>query len=359
MLVRFVLWALALAAATGVVVGLIMPERRLVHLAAGTAGATCSLLVLLSAMWVDYDVDAFAEPRFEGALERAPELLDAVEREYGNLQGLQDRAQVLAGQLQILAQQAANPALLAQSPREVRILHISDVHLNPVGLEVAANLAEQFDVEAILDTGDLTSYGLPLEANIGALLEELPVPYFFVPGNHDSPANRAAIGRRRNVTVIDREIVDIAGVKVLGIPDPLYSVDSGDGGVTGREAREARERSAGAVARLVERLEPDVLAVAGLQLAAESTGSVPLVVSGDVHRRSEEVVDGTRLLTVGSTGAGGLGSFTVDTDQPYEAEILRFVDGRLAVLDYVTLSGLSGNFTIDRVVYEQGADDDS
>lgn len=352
LLLRFVLWAFALAVATGVVVGLIMPERRWLHLGAGVGGGVVAVLLLLAAVWIDYDVDAFAEPRFEGALERAPELLDAVEREYGNLQGLQDRAQVLASQLQILAQQAANPALLAESPREVRILHVSDIHLNPVGLEVAANLAEQFDVEAILDTGDLTSYGLPLEANIGALLEQLPVPYYFVPGNHDSAANRAAIARRRNVTVIDKEIVEIGGVRILGIPDPRYSVDAADGGVSGPDARAARERAAGRVADLVEALDPDVLAVAGLQLGSASTGLVPLVISGDLHRRTEEVVDGTGLLTVGSTGAGGLGSFTVDTDQPYEAEILRFVDGRLAVLDYVTLSGLSGNFTIDRIVYE-------
>ena len=54
-----------------------------------------------------------------------------------------------------------------------------------------------------------------------------------------------------------------------------------------------------------------MLAVAGLAMADQSVGHVPLVICGDVHERTEHEKDGTRLLTVGSTGATGLGSFTV------------------------------------------------
>ena len=75
------------------------------------------------------------------------------------------------------------------------------------------------------------------------------------------------------------------------------------------------------------------------------------MISGDIHKRSEKDVDGTRLLTVGSTGATGLGSFTRSDDRPYEAEVLHFVNGHLTVLDYVTVKGPSGAFTVDRVIY--------
>ena len=44
------------------------------------------------------------------------------------------------------------------------ILHISGIHSNPLGLEVARQLAASFRVDAVLDTGDLTSFGLPVEA---------------------------------------------------------------------------------------------------------------------------------------------------------------------------------------------------
>ena len=77
----------------------------------------------------------------------------------------------------------------------------------------------------------------------------------------------------------------------------------------------------------------------------ESMGEVPLVICGDIHERSEREEEGTRVLTVGSTGATGLGSFTVEEDRPYEAEILHFVDGRLVSLDYVTVKGPTGAFT--------------
>ena len=62
--------------------------------------------------------------------------------------------------------------------------------------------------------------------------------------------------------------------------------------------------------------------------------------------------DGTRLLTVGSTGATGLGSFVVDDNLAYQAQLLHFVDGELRVLDYLSLQGISGNYTIQRTVIE-------
>jgi hypothetical protein len=60
-------------------------------------------------------------------------------------------------------------------------------------------------------------------------------------------------------------------------------------------------------------------------------------------------------LTVGSTGATGLGSFTVEADSRYEAELLRFRQGRLVALDYISMDGVSGAFTIDRTVYRDEA----
>ncbi len=70
---------------------------------------------------------------------------------------------------------------------DVSILHVSDIHLNPLGVEIVRQLATQFQVDAVLDTGDLTSFGSPVEARIGDLIAGIPVPYYLAPGNHDSP----------------------------------------------------------------------------------------------------------------------------------------------------------------------------
>ena len=143
-------------------------------------------------------------------------------------------------------------------------------------------------------------------------------------------------------------MVEVGGVRILGVADPTTTVA---GGVTYEAAKAARRAQAGEVAADVERLQPDVLAVGGLDQAADVAGLVPLVISGDVHERTERDEGGTQFLTVGSTGATGLGSFTVDTGKRYEAELLRFHGGRLVALDYIAMDGVSGAFTIDRTVY--------
>jgi hypothetical protein len=124
-----------------------------------------------------------------------------------------------------------------------------------------------------------------------------------------------------------------------------------DGHPTYDENIAAREAKAPEVAALVAHSRPDILAVAGLQLAEKAAGGVPLVISGDIHRRSSQQTAGSLMLTVGSTGATGLGSFTDVEDRPYEAEVLHLRGGRLVALDYVTMTGFGGDFTLDRTVY--------
>ena len=100
----------------------------------------------------------------------------------------------------------------------------------------------------------------------------------------------------------------------------------------------------------VRRDRPDLLAVHDLRQAEGVAGWVPVVVAGHSHERSRTAEDGTTFLTVGSTGATGLGSFLVDTALAYEAQVLRFDGDRLAAIDYVTLQGVSGAFTVERQV---------
>lgn len=332
----------------GAVVGGLVPGRRRRGMILGTAGALLTTSGMVALLWSTYDVDALRHPRYEGALSRAPALVAAVEREFGDLGGVRGRVKVLAGQIAQLSRAATTP-LPAVNPAEVRILHVSDIHLNPLGVEIARNLATTFQVAAVIDTGDLTSFGLPGEANIGSMLDTFPVRYYFVPGNHDSPTNRAEIAAHPNVTLLNGTTVDIDGVRILGYGDPSFTAY---GGTTYGDAKIKRQEAAADVARLVAAERPSVLAVAGGALAENSLGSVPLVIYGDLHRRGENVDKGTRILTVGSTGATGLGSFTRSDDRPYEAEVLRFIDGKLIGLDYVTVHGVSGNFTVDRVVYD-------
>lgn len=342
-----VLRSVLLAVVVGGLAAALLPGRRLLHLPMGGLGGGAAVALLLVATWRTYDTAAFSEPHFEGTLERAPGVLRAVGRHVDDLADVRRRVSTLGRELSSLYASVAEPA--GPATGETRLLHVSDVHLNPLGLEIARQLAERFAVAAIVDTGDLTSYGYPLEARFGELLVDMPAPYVVVPGNHDSDAVRAALGQAENVQVLDG-VTEIGGVRILGMADPTFTADNEVGP---EEAAEVKRRAAFDVARRAETERPDVLAVHDPLLAGRSMGRVPVVVAGHLHRRGNRQNGGTRVLTVGSTGATGLGSFTIEGGRAYEAQVLTFVGGRLTAVDYVSLRGIGGSFRIDRFVVDR------
>src|SRR5206468_7884486 len=258
---------------------------------------------------------AFEEPRFTGTLERAPDLLEAVQKQGRSLAELRSKYEVAAERLAevVTLASAPNPDPRAGS---VTILHVSDIHSNPLGVEFAAQLAGRFHADAVLDTGDLTSFGQPVEARIGQLLSGIGRPWLFVPGNHDSPEVRASMASVPNVVVLDQRVQTVGDVSILGWGDPTFTPGSL---MTNELARKLQLAQSPKVAARVEEADPDVLAVHNTDLATASAGHVPLVLAGHNHRRSTRSIRGTLELTVGSTGATGLGSFLVRSDLPYEA----------------------------------------
>ena len=346
-----VLRSLLFAALAGAVAAALLPGRRLHHLPAGAGGGVAAVALLLLVTWRGYDTARFEEPRFEGSLARAPGVLRTVGRHVEDLAAVREKVSVLGSELSALYESLAVTS--APPADETRILHVSDVHLNPLGLEIVRQLAEQFDVAAILDTGDLTSFGYPVEARIADLLVDMPAPYLVVPGNHDSTDVRTALAGVANVAVVDGT-TEVGGVRILGVPDPTFTADNK---VAPEDAEKEKRRQADEVGRRLDADDPDVLAVHDPVLASRAAGRVPLVVSGHVHKRGNRVVDGTRLLTVGSAGATGLGTFTVEGGRAYEAQVLTFREGRLTGVDYVSIRGIGGSFRVDRVVIPpSGAD---
>lgn len=354
---RFAFRGLLVAFLAGGAAAALVPGRRWHHVAVGAAVGTLTVAAVFTFTWRGFDPDAFDEPRYDGPIERAPEVVAAVQRHVGDFEEIRGRVRTLSGQLTRLYALASTEAGSTDGA-DVRILHVTDLHLNPLGVEITQNLARRFGVDAILDTGDLTTFGLPVEARIGELIREMPAPYYFVPGNHDSPENRASLAGVRGLTLVDGRIVTIEGVRVLGIGDPTFTAGTD---VSSAEAKAAKEQQAPEVAEKVEARRPDVLAVHDPAQARNAFGGVPLVVAGHLHETKLEERDGSVLLVGGSTGATGLGSFTVDTDLPYEAQVLHFDDRALVAIDFLSLEGVSGNFRLERRVFapdEADAEDD-
>ena len=347
-LLRAFAWrALAAAVVAGALAGALVPRRRWTHVLAGSAGAVVTVAVLLGGAWHGYDAEAFEDARFEGPLERAPALLATVRKHVDDISVVRKRVQALGDQVAELYSVASSQVGGPVAGDEVRILHISDIHSNPLGLEVTRRLAEHFKVAAVLDTGDLTSFGLPVEGRLGDLVSTMNVPYLLVPGNHDSAGNRQALAAVHNVQLLDGTVAEVAGVRILGVADPAFTATNE---TSTDEAAVIKRAAAPDVAARVDALRPDVLAVHDALLGEASQGHVPLIVAGHSHKNTAVRRNGTLILTVGSTGATGLGSFTVDTGSPYEAELLHFVGRDLVAVDRIDLHGVGGAFRVERRV---------
>lgn len=343
---RMALRSAIVGAVVGAVAAILLPRRRWWFAPLGALGAVVAVGAVGLLTWQRYDVEAFEHPRFEGALERAPAIIEAARKHVDGIGAVQDRVRTLGDQLADLYTASSAVDVASGTAGETRILHVSDLHSNPLGLEFVERIATSFEVDAVLDTGDLTSFGYPVESRITELVAQVPVPYLFVPGNHDSVENRATIDAFPNVELLTGDrLVEVGRVRILGVPDPTYTATNE---TSTQEANAMKAATATGVRRRVRDLAPDLLAVHDMRQAARVAGEVRLVVGGHSHERKEVVEDGTRFLSVGSTGAGGLGIFTVDGDGAYEAQILHFRGRRLVAVDYLTLQGISGDLVIER-----------
>ncbi len=336
-------------ALVGLIVGALavalLPWRSPLRIAGGGVTGLLAVTALMAVALPGFEPTAFEkEPVYQGSLAAGGSLLTTLTT--GRSSGLNARVDVLADKLASLYS-ASITSDIAASDGDVSILHISDVHLNPIGLNLARQMAESFKVDAVVDTGDTTSFGLPFEEPFSALFRELSVPYYWVAGNHDSTSNRAAIASAPGVTAIDRKVVDVKGVRILGFDDPVITTTR----VIPREERAATMKAAEpALRRLTETERPDVVATHNPAMASAVAGLTPLVIAGHLHRSVLSAEDGTIVSVVGSTGATGLGSLTVEAVLPYVAEVLRFRGHELVAVDTIELRGTLGDFVVRRTL---------
>lgn len=343
---RLAMLAVAGAALAGLVAALTFPGRRSVaRLASGAVIGPVVVGALVAPAAIGYAPERFEqEPQFAGPLRSAPELLQRVGSLQTRFGSVESRTQVLAERIAGLYS-AAVTGDISRSDGEVVLLHVSDLHLNAVGLSLAQDLARNFEVNAVVDTGDITSFGFGLEAGFVELLEGFDVPYYVVAGNHDSEPVRAQLARSDAVRYLDDEVVDIGGVKVLGVGDPTVTALRQ---IPREQIERTYRRQYPSTRRLVRAEQPDLLLVHSPVQAQPVVGDVPVIAAGHLHRNTLEVVDGSVITVLGSSGAAGLENLLVDESQPYRFQLLRFLDGDLVAVDQIELRGADGDFFLER-----------
>jgi predicted phosphodiesterase len=201
-------------------------------------------------------------------------------------------------------------------------------------------LVKQFGIDVVVDTGDISDHGTPVEDTYLDGITRVDVPYVFVRGNHDSAHTEEVIRSKRNAIVIDNaEVVTVAGLTFSGVGDPRFTPDKS----TAKVADEAVVARVGELAEKIRGRGIDIALVHDSTAIGPLTDTVPIVLAGHTHKR---VVTRQSLLTTlmvsGSTGGGGLRTLTGKQPAPLEATVVHVSkeSGRIVAWDEVTMGGL-------------------
>jgi predicted phosphodiesterase len=308
------------------------------------AGAGLGALLAIGA-WtaVTFDQRSLAQPRFTGLLASAPTAV-------GDVRDIVDRfdaytlqlGRIVANVSELYSVTSRLPTFLATDDT-VRVLHVSDLHLNPGAWDVIGSVVEQFDIAIIIDTGDMTDFGSAAEDRYVAEAGELGVPYVYVRGNHDSQSTQRAVGALPNGVVLDGpEVVEVAGLRLLGQGDPRFTPDkrTRDDDAPTSVLTGVGRTLARSVSTALD--PPDLVAVHDPRAAQPLLGRTPVVLAGHAHRREVTEQDGTLLMIQGSTGGAGLRALEGEEPTPVTLSVLYLDEetGQLQAYDDITLGGL-------------------
>lgn len=314
--------------------------------ALGAGGLALTLLLASGGTaYATWNPDSVLEPKFSGLLSSAPSLVGnarSIVTEFDIYQ--QELARLVTNVTKLYDVTSTLPAY-QPDPSTIRVLHVSDIHLNPASWKIIASLVEQYKVNVIVDSGDTMDHGTAAENGFLDPIEDLGAPYVWVRGNHDSRVTQEYLEGLKNVHVLDDgRARTVAGLRFAGIGDPQYTPDRSK--PVGAEASQelAGARLASALRDQTAAGTPVDVAIAHEPSAArEVDGEVPLVLAGHVHHEDMEVMKyGTRLRIEGSTGGSGLRAVEGKHPDPVQASILYFDRDtrRLQAWDEIKLGGL-------------------
>ncbi len=296
--------------------------------------------------YATWNPKSLLEPKFSGLLASAPSVVGSARSLVTDFGRYQDELARLVTNVTKLYEVTSTLPAYQPDPTTIRILHVSDIHLNPAAWSIIKSLVKQYDIDLIIDSGDTMDHGTAAENGFLDPIPDLGAPYVWVRGNHDSIDTQKAMAKLGgDVHVLDNGVpVTVDGVRIVGIGDPQFTPDrsivrAGDPG----------ERRAGRALAFSLRAQkaagtPVGIAVTHNPVAvSETDGLVPLALAGHIHHRHNEVLDkGTRLMVEGTTGGGGLRAVEDDNPQKVEASVL-YLDqktDRLQAWDEITLGGL-------------------
>jgi predicted MPP superfamily phosphohydrolase len=317
--------------------------------------------------------ESIAEPRYEGLLVNAPAVVGDARRIADNYGRYADQLSELVSNVSRIYTTVSKLPTYEPAANTTRILHVSDLHLNPSSWGLIRTVVENFDIDAVVDTGDMVDWGIPAEEQYVSNISTVKVPYIYVRGNHDSAAIQAAVGRQKNAIVLDDKVITIDGLTIAGIGDPQFTPDKQvQVPVPNADDPDANPllQSGKQLAQTIRESpkKVDVALVHDPAMAPPLSGVVPLVLAGHLHKREVSMLPApspapapsssepasaptpspsasgpampTRLMVEGSTGAAGLRGLENDKPTPLALSVLYFDENHvLKAYDDISLGG--------------------
>ena len=196
---------------------------------------------------------------------------------------------------------------------ETMILGFSDLHCNRAMAELISRLANATQPSIVLSSGDDTVNGTAAERGCIRREAAIPdgVPFAVATGNHDSDITEAQM-RSVGMTVLDGQLVDAAGLNVLGDDDPEHNIPFSVDRVKDRP--ESEEEMAQRLVDVARDKNTDVLLVhqpvAARVIMDASNPPARLVLWGHYHAESGPTVimhdDGSWTVGMQEGTAGGV-----------------------------------------------------
>ncbi|WP_106848694.1 metallophosphoesterase [Blastococcus sp. Marseille-P5729] len=318
-----------------------------------SVGTSVALIVATGVVgYLTFDAKALQQPTYTGLLAQAPAIV-------GNITDLADKfADYRKSLVKLVTNVSTLYTAVSTLPTDpgtgntTKVLHVSDIHMNPAGFDLIASLVEQFQIDFVIDTGDLVDWGTPQESKTFETIGGLGIPYVYIRGNHDSLTTQEQVAQYPNVTVLEKSTVEIEGLTIVGVGDPRFSPDRTT--YDDSSLDEAVEKSAEDFAEYVADLDegPDIVLFHDPKPEEILQETGPIVLSGHRHKRTVDQLDnGTLLMVQGSTGGAGLRGLEGEDPTPLTATVLYFdtETNELIAWDDIRLGGLGQtDVSIDR-----------
>ncbi|HZE66403.1 MAG TPA: metallophosphoesterase [Sporichthyaceae bacterium] len=328
--------------AGGVLLSVLVYRRRWRRIAAVGVTSAATVLGTFGVAAATWNPRAVSEPTYTGLLANAPALVGNAKDIVAGFSSYSQELAKLVGNVSKLYDVTSTLPGYQPDSSTIRVLQVSDIHLNPAAWNVIRSVSQQFAVQVIVDSGDVSDHGSSAEERFTKSISTLKVPYVFIRGNHDSLVIQQAVAANRNAVVLDNgQVREVAGLRFTGDGDPRFTPDKTVDTAGEDAVMEEGRIFAGDIEAQVPR--PDVAIVHDPVMAKGLDGLVPLVLAGHLHKRSTQVMAlGTRLYVEGSTGGAGLRALEGAAPTPIECTVFYFdaATKKLQAWDDVTLGGL-------------------